>query len=265
MQDVRRFLVTHVHGDHYSLASRVRSITGAETYLGEGERQSLRAITEADIDERMRQALRDAGAQTLADSWEPHELGTPDSWADPSAWIKDGHEIDLGNRTLLTVTTPGHTLGHCIFVDPSTALTFTGDHVLPRITPSVGFEAFIRDNPLRDYIRSLQRLLTRPDTRLLPAHGDPCDSTHARVSELLAHHESRLAETLAAAAGAGPSTPFEIAARLTWTRRRRSFTALGPNDASLATMETRAHLEALCDRLLVHKVSTDARDAYAVA
>ena len=47
----------------------------------------------------------------------------------------------LTGRDLLAVPTPGHTQGHVVFADVERALLFAGDHVLPRITPSVGFEA----------------------------------------------------------------------------------------------------------------------------
>jgi len=46
------------------------------------------------------------------------------------------------------VPTPGHTQGHAVFVDPAARLLFAGDHVLPSITPSVGFEPVLSANPL---------------------------------------------------------------------------------------------------------------------
>ncbi len=107
--------------------------------------------------------------------------------------------LDLRSRTLRAIHTPGHTRGHVVFHDEAAASLFAGDHVLPHITPSIGFQPAITRQALAEYLGSLRLMLTLPDSRLLPAHGPVCDSTHARVNELLAHHETRLAQTLEAA------------------------------------------------------------------
>jgi hypothetical protein len=105
-------------------------------------------------------------------------------------------------------------------------------------------------------------MLALPDTRLLPAHGPVQPSTHARVRQLLEHHETRLAQTLEAASG-GPVTAFEAAGALPWTRRQRKLTELDPMNQLLATGETAAHLEVLVIRgQLSRETSTDGIDHY---
>jgi len=44
--DIRRFLVTHVHRDHYTQAVAIRRDTGATVALGEGERASMESIVD---------------------------------------------------------------------------------------------------------------------------------------------------------------------------------------------------------------------------
>ncbi len=39
--DIRRFLITHIHRDHYTQAIALRKLFGMKVALGEGERQSL--------------------------------------------------------------------------------------------------------------------------------------------------------------------------------------------------------------------------------
>src|ERR1700735_3935249 len=46
--DVRRFLVTHVHRDHYTLAITVRRLFGSRILLGGGEKKSLEMIMARD-------------------------------------------------------------------------------------------------------------------------------------------------------------------------------------------------------------------------
>ena len=141
-------------------------------------------------------------------------------------------------------------------------MLFAGDHVLPRITPSIGFQPSITRLALRDYLDSLRLMLTLPDSRLLPAHGPVTNSTHERVSELLAHHETRLEQTLAAAS-AGPVSALAAARMIPWTRRLRKFDDLDPMSQILAVGETSAHLEVLVIRgQLARDTSPEGVDTY---
>jgi len=119
--------------------------------------------------------------------------------------------------------------------------------VLPHITPSIGFEPAAARLPLAAYLRSLARVRALPDTRLLPAHGPVTGSVHARVDELLTHHEERLART-ALAVRQGAATGYDAARALTWTRRERGFATLDPLSQMLAVNETVAHLDVLAAR-----------------
>ncbi len=149
-----------------------------------------------------------------------------------------------GGRTLDVVATPGHTRGHVVFHDLGGQLLFAGDHVLPTITPSIGFEPVLSDDPLGAFLGSLTLMRSRPDARLLPAHGPVTGSTHARVDELIAHHGARLDETEAAIRGGAQTAP-EAAAVLRWTRRGRVLADLDPFNQMLAISETAAHLQLL--------------------
>ncbi|MBO0771844.1 MAG: MBL fold metallo-hydrolase, partial [Actinobacteria bacterium] len=166
------------------------------------------------------------------------------SWEAPDQWLAHDQEIELRNRSLRVLATPGHTQGHVVFADLAAGLLFAGDHVLPHITPSIGFEPAESRQPLADYLGSLRLMQALPDLRLLPAHGPVAASVHARVDELLAHHAGRL-DRSAAAVGGGPATAYQVATRLRWTRRERKLDELDPFNQMLAVTETRAHLELL--------------------
>jgi glyoxylase-like metal-dependent hydrolase (beta-lactamase superfamily II) len=165
-------------------------------------------------------------------------------WEAPDRWLGAGN-VGFGAGELKVVPTPGHTKGHVVFLDERRGLLFAGDHVLPHITPSIGFElAEAGGRPLADYLDSL-RLMTRyADTRLLPAHGPVADSAHTRVAELLAHHDDRLARSLAAL-GDEALDAHAVARRLAWTRRAVPFGELSAFNQMLAINETAAHLDVL--------------------
>jgi glyoxylase-like metal-dependent hydrolase (beta-lactamase superfamily II) len=245
--DIREFLVTHIHRDHYTQAVAVRRAFGASVALGEGERASLEAMRTVTVHPDIAR-LYAAGALELSRQlaqWRGERDLT--NWTDPDRWLSGGIDIELKTRTLRVIATPGHTRGHVVFHDVAANALFAGDHVLPHITPSIGFELVAAPSPLRDYLTSLQLVRALPDARLLPAHGPATTSTHARVDALLEHHEERLATT-AEAVTKGASTAFEAANLITWTRHGRAFGDLDMFNQIMAVHETMAHLEVLVER-----------------
>jgi len=268
--DIRNFFVTHIHVDHYSLAVELRQTFHNVISLGEQERGNLIATREMVNGRRDRffgaDSLRKLGALELATRMRSHNRDFPAivDWEDPDRWVADGTDLDLRTRTLRAVHTPGHTLGHLIFHDASARLMFAGDHVLPHITPSIGFEAAGNRMALSDYLSSLGRTLALPDARLLPAHGPVTDSTHDRVKELLVHHDARLAETLRAVQ-AGHASAYDVAKAIKWTRRLREFADLDLFSQIQAVNETAAHLEVLAARgQVTRSVSAEGTDLYQV-
>ncbi len=256
--DVRRFLVTHVHRDHYTQAVALRREYGMRVALGRGERPGLEVLNRPRGDRRPQQEqLLRAGAHELVRELERNG-SQPEGLAEyefPDEWIDDGAEIVVGEgspgqRVLEAVATPGHTRGHVVFADPVGELLFAGDHVLPRITPSIGLEPVPAASPLADFLTSLELVRSRPDAMLLPAHGPTGMRVHQRVDELIAHHAKRLDATQSAVQE-GRSTGYEVAGVMLWTRRDTPFTELDLFNRMLATLETSAHLEVLAERELV--------------
>lgn len=251
LSDVRAFLVTHVHRDHYTQAVALRQEFGSRVFLGADERASLRLCAEPGLLPVTTQLrlLKQSGAAQLARQIGDSMPDPEDSWLweDPDEWIAGDSTIPAGGRALDAIHTPGHTHGHVVFRDAEAGLLFAGDHVLPHITPSIGFEPAPGKLPLASYLESLRRVRELPDTRLLPAHGPVTGSVHERVDELLAHHAARLTETQAAVAR-GASTAADVAAALTWTRRRRPFGDFDLFNQMLAINETAAHLDVLVAR-----------------
>lgn len=258
--DVDRFLVTHLHRDHFTQAVVLRREFGMRVALGRGEQLGLTEIQDPARPEgaRQRERLERCGAADLlarlAAAAPPP--GDPDVWADPDEWIENGADLKVGERTLRAVRTPGHTRGHLVFAEEAADLLFAGDHVLPRITPSIALEPNPPDNPLADYLTSLQLVRTRPDAALLPAHGPIGMRVHERVDQLLAHHARRLDATVAAL-DEGRATACAVAGALRWTRREHRLTELDPFNEMLAVLETFAHLEVLRERRLVTLTELD--------
>jgi glyoxylase-like metal-dependent hydrolase (beta-lactamase superfamily II) len=253
LPDIREFLVTHIHRDHYTQAVAIRRLHGSRVSLGEGERPNLEEIIASQrrghwnynaFDRLLRAGALEVAAVMRA-AVEKGEVD-PDNEL-PDTWLAGDTVVELESRSLLVVETPGHTAGHVVFFDDAAKTLFAGDHILPHITPSIGLESVPTGMPLADYLSSLALVRELPDAKLFPAHGPVTDSAHARVDELLSHHEKRLAAT-AAAVGQGATTAFEVAQILRWTRHERHLDELDLMNTAMAVAETLAHLDVLVAR-----------------
>jgi len=123
---------------------------------------------------------------------------------DVTQLIADGEMV----HGMTAVHTPGHAEGHLCFEVPSPlgSATIAGDMVAGvgtiLIDPSEG--------DMAHYLESLERLLARPATMLLPAHGPAIPDGSAKLVEYLAHRRMREARVL----GALEDAPATLAALL---------------------------------------------------
>jgi len=87
-----------------------------------------------------------------------------------AAHIRDGERLDLGDRTLEIVRTPGHTPDSLCLLDSANGLLFTGDTYY-----SGEIYLWAPETSVSDYAASISRLASlRPRLkRVLPAHGPP--------------------------------------------------------------------------------------------
>ena len=248
--DVSQFLVTHVHRDHYTQAVVLRREFGGKIALGQLEEPSLKIAADPGVQQMSAQVnlLRQGGAEEVVTALVTMFGGVTrtnvDLWENPDEWLTPSRRTVLPGRDLDVVHTPGHTAGHVVFVDGDAELLFSGDHVLPHITPSIGFQPAPAELPLNDYLDSLRLVRALPDMRMLPAHGPVSASVHTRVDELLEHHRQRL-ETMGTKVLEGKSTAYETALSLGWTRRLRKLTEMDAFNQMLAVLETGAHLDLL--------------------
>ena len=259
--DVRRMLITHIHNDHIGLATPLRRAGAGGYLLGEGERPNFEILTGDPVtawEERL-QTLESHGAVALATAARERgpRLEGPFDWDPPDRWLVDGDRMPLAGTSVTAVHTPGHTRGHLCFHTEQRRVLFAGDHVLPHITPSIGFQSRTDPMALGDFLNSLAKVAALEVDQVLPAHGEVFTDLRGRVDELVAHHQVRL-DACMAAIGEEGAHGQAVAARLPWTRREKAWTELDGFNQALAVWETVAHLELLAaqDRLVRHDDGT---------
>jgi glyoxylase-like metal-dependent hydrolase (beta-lactamase superfamily II) len=104
----------------------------------------------------------------------------------------------------------GHAPEHASLYCQVLGVLISGDMLLPRISTNVSVYGADPDaDPLGLYLSSLDRYLPLPDgTLVLPSHGKPFTGMKARIDQLKAHHDERLAEAIGACKK--PATAREI-------------------------------------------------------
>src|SRR6185437_13134090 len=112
---------------------------------------------------------------------------------EPEVLLEGAELLSIDGGALHAVWTPGHSPGHCCFYWPQRRVLFSGDHLLPKISPNIGLHPQSGADPLDDYIESLTRVEQLEVDLVLPAHGDPFTDHRGRIATIKAHHDDRKA------------------------------------------------------------------------
>jgi glyoxylase-like metal-dependent hydrolase (beta-lactamase superfamily II) len=151
------------------------------------------------------------------------------------AWkrLVDNANVTIGEETLVSLHTPGHSPDHVVFWDEKSRTVFSGDLVTPGSSVMIHSS---RGGNLIDYMASLARVLELRPRVLLPAHGDPPDDPAALLTGYIEHRKQREQQVIAALA-TGRSTVQSIADSI--------YDGLDPALMPAARENVRAHLEKL--------------------
>jgi glyoxylase-like metal-dependent hydrolase (beta-lactamase superfamily II) len=153
------------------------------------------------------------------------------------------------------VAAPGHADGQlCLLRD---GILVAADHLLARITPTVGLWPASRADPLGDYLAALERTVELAPRLALPGHGDPIEDPAGRAREIQEHHRVRLEETLAAL-GDGPGTGYELSIALFGDD-------LKPSSRRFAVAESLSHVERLVQEGAARRGEADGVVTYTAA
>lgn len=257
--DIHTAVITHSHFDHFGGASRIHEETGAEILTHESfsvfwngqeaNDEDSAALAEATEEEQEAEIDR-LFSERLP--WGTHRSRPPADMVErfrrmgrfarspiwtprPTLRVRDNQTVMLARREWVALHTPGHTHDHLCLYDPEHGVMFSGDHVLPTITPHIGGMSGSTD-PLAEFFDSLGRMATFSDvSTVLPAHGHPFDDLTARSNDIIEHHERRLDVIREATAKVGTGNVTEYM-RILFSER-----AWG----DMAESETFAHLEHL--------------------
>lgn len=237
---VHTLVVSHLHPDHVGMSTRLVREWGCRFVMHERAAALVDRYNDTPgYAARLRKLAGMHGVpQSLAAA--ATDLSRPDYMPlidPPDHTVSDGDRIDIGaGRSLEVLHTPGHEPSHISLRDSRTGVLFSGDHILPRISPVIMYDLDMED-PLGDYMDSLQRMIDMGFALTYPAHGTLIARGDERARQILLHHDRRLLDM----------------ADFVKSRRAQAFDVmlasfrpnLDPLQARLAFLETISHLEHL--------------------
>ena len=232
---VARIFVTHFHPDHVGAAADLHELTGAPVYQGTLDYAQCELVWGNPAwSERLLEWFKLHGVPPEV----TEELVGQSSFYRPFIRYQRDPILMVAGEHLdgwELVDAPGHADGQlCLLKD---GILVAADHVLGRISPTVGLWPASRADPLGDYLGALAHTVELDPSVALPGHGDVIDDPAGRVRELQEHHRLRLDETVTAL-GVEPTTGYQL-----------SFALFGddlkPAARRFAVAETLSHLERL--------------------
>ncbi|HUO46618.1 MAG TPA: MBL fold metallo-hydrolase [Acidimicrobiia bacterium] len=238
---VGRLIVSHLHPAHVGMAPRLVAEWGVETVMHSRATGLVSRYNDSDDFRRRTRELADRHGVPPLSREAFVDVGERPSWmppiAPPDSTVDDGDTIPLGDgRSLDVLFTPGHEAAHICLRDSLTGALFAGDHILPRITPFVGYDEMFED-VLGEFLHSLRKIERLLVTTTYPAHGDVIEHGSARAEQIILHHQRRLE---------GMVEVIDPEGSTAWMVMEKVFRpSLSPMDQRLALRETIAHLEHL--------------------
>jgi len=262
-KEISKIVVTHVHLDHFGLAGKLKELSGAKLSLHQME---MRLIEQADLEaEQVLQQMKGwlykhgtpekeifmlqkipQGPMKYTSSVFPDAISFIGKIGFPDIFLSGGERIRSGIFNLEVLWTPGHSAGHICLYERARKVLISGDHILPDITPAIIFNPYSRNNPLGDYIGSLNKLKNLDVELILPGHGNYFTDFHGRIDELIRHHEERKRIILEVVKEM-PKVAYQVSSEIPWMPERGGipWDKLDPWSHRLALMETLAHLKIL--------------------
>lgn len=260
IEDLEQILVTHSHIDHYGSAAEFKRRSGARVVAHPLEKVHMETFPSGDSgypdvirryfarwgvpEEMIERSIR--GNSLMAGVREDVVV---------DAEVVDGSRVAIEDFELETVHVPGHCQGLVCYWNAKRKILFTGDHLLPNISPvplmhlPLDAEAE-KPKSLIQFLESLEKIERWPARIGLPSHGPEIPDIKGLIHSYRLHCERRQLKMLRILES-GPKTPWEVGER--YFPKRLEF------EIYLVLSEVIGHMELLESRGRVERIEKDGR------
>lgn len=261
LDQIDQVVISHLHPDHFGLAEQIKELrTDSKLIMHQADASMI--LERYDDYQGFTKELHEWLAVHGAPEEELKAMIDVSSMMlnffrppKPNQIVLGGERIKVGTKwNFEVIPTPGHTIGTiCLYDQNGSKVLFSGDHILPTITPNISLGPFYKGDPLGDYLNSLNLVDHLDVETILPSHEYIFNDLHKRVQEIKNHHDQRLAETISVLQTNETMSGYQIASKLHWYSG--TWEDLGPWERRAAVMETLAHLEYLKRQRKVTEIS----------
>ena len=156
--EIKLLIGTHMHSDHIGLSEKIRG-QGIPFALYKNSIDFLDKYNDWTMrykelkDYAITQGAPKSFINNISEIKTPHYAGTVSK---PDFLLEEGRIKNL-NREIITLFTPGHDITEISLHDTSSKVIFSGDHILPKITPFIPTESKNSDM-LAKYTESLDKV-----------------------------------------------------------------------------------------------------------
>lgn len=213
-------ILTHLHPDHTGLAGTLRSRYGTRVVMHRREAQAQQAYAQWVSDQTQIRADLDLWGVPAGRYEEVlgYATGSARVVVPADQLVDDGDVLQVPGRRLRVLHSPGHTPGHLCVLDEERRLLFSGDHLLPQLTPGIGAAGGFPENPLELYLESLRSLSAYDDCQNLSGHQFRYRGIADRARAIAWRHLHRTAEVEQVLQDDAGATVWQTAQRLSWGR-----------------------------------------------
>ncbi|OUS09696.1 hypothetical protein A9Q90_02895 [Gammaproteobacteria bacterium 54_18_T64] len=252
IEDITLLLLTHAHTDHFGQASRIREVSGCEIWGHKNVHLTVDGfLPSAERIEEEKAFLQGFGFSAemydkaydyrayIGEIYKPCKLDRE---------FKDNDVVPIEGFDLKVIHTPGHCPEEVVFWQAESRQMFSGDHLLPDVTPvclldfpqSPGGE---RTHTLGQYYRSADKVIPYDIKHIYPSHGDVFQDHRELIAGYKLSTERRLLKISKILEQHGSLTPFEVGQHL--------FPKVWEEQLYAVISEVMGHLDLLLDEAFV--------------
>ncbi|MBQ0720440.1 MAG: MBL fold metallo-hydrolase [Gammaproteobacteria bacterium] len=219
IEDITLLLLTHAHTDHFGQASRIREASGCQVW---GHEQVATTVA-GFLPSPERIEVEKAFLQRFGFSAEMYDkaydyrayIGDIFRPCELDRQFQDNDVVAIDGFDLKVIHTPGHCPEEVVFWQQESRQMFSGDHLLPNVTPvclldipeTVDGE---RTHALSQYYRSADKVIPYNVRNIYPSHGDVFHDHRELIAGYKLSTERRLLKVSKILEQHGRLTPFEV-------------------------------------------------------
>ena len=248
LHEIERIVLTHSHLDHSGLIDWLSGFSKATLFIHPAELKKM--VSDDPFQQRMQFVIKTGTPEDIIRQlikWHG-EFVFPVMPGKRIVELAGGEELRFDEGFLQVYHLPGHASGHLCFFDPAGGNFFSGDFLLPDITPNPVVE-FDPDCPgkrlptLSLYLEGLHKIDKMDIKTVWPGHGEAISDYHRVIATCLQHHRERANWIMELLRVNGEKNVYEISQLV--------FQGLTGHDVFLGLSEIQAHLDILAERELV--------------